>query len=243
VTNKVIHLGATKAFKQNAKDQHSITEYSHSRPFELLYISILEPYKHHIELIEAVKTLRTNYPIRLRLIGASGLLEKEVLEKIKNDEEYIQFEGEINFSEIAMYYKQTNAFVFPSSCENMPNILIEAMSAGLPISCSSLGPMPEFLKDAGVYFNPYNASEIKSSLEKLILDPQLRERNSILAHQYSNEYTWEDSANKTLEFIQNSYHTYINETITSKPENRSNLLRRITNSSSKVREYINKNFS
>jgi glycosyltransferase involved in cell wall biosynthesis len=216
VTNKVIHLGATKAFKQNAKAQRNISEYSHSKPFELLYISILEPYKHHLELIEAVKLLRSNYPIRLRLIGANGLLEKEVLEKMKNTEEYILFEGKIDFLEIARYYKRTNAFVFPSSCENMPNILIEAMSAGLPISCSSLGPMPEFLKDAGVYFNPYNINEIKNSLEKLILDPQLRERNAILAHQYSNEYTWEDSANETLEFIQNSYKTYINEATATK---------------------------
>ena len=47
-----------------------------------------------------------------------------------------------------------NLFVFASSCENMPNTLVEAMAIGLPIACSDRGPMPEVLRDGGVYFDP-----------------------------------------------------------------------------------------
>ena len=45
-----------------------------------------------------------------------------------------------------------NLFVFASSCENMPNTLVEAMAVGLPIACSDRGPMPEVLRDGGRLF-------------------------------------------------------------------------------------------
>ena len=42
--------------------------------------------------------------------------------------------------------------IFASSCENMPNSLVEGMASGLPIACSDRGPMPEILKkDGGLY--------------------------------------------------------------------------------------------
>ena len=52
--------------------------------------------------------------------------------------------------------KRAHLFVFASSCENMPNTLVEAMASGLPIACSDRGPMPEILRDGGTYFDPEN---------------------------------------------------------------------------------------
>ena len=46
----------------------------------------------------------------------------------------------------------------------MPNILIEAMSSGLPIVCSSFPPMPEFLKEFGIYFDPENVESLQNSI-------------------------------------------------------------------------------
>ena len=63
-------------------------------------------------------------------------------------------------------------FVFASSCENMPNTLVEAMAIGLPIACSDRGPMPEVLRDGGVYFDPENPESIAAAIETLIRDPE-----------------------------------------------------------------------
>ena len=46
-----------------------------------------------------------------------------------------------------IWFTSCFTFIFASTCENMPNILIEGMSSGLPILCSNYLPMPEFLKD------------------------------------------------------------------------------------------------
>ena len=66
-------------------------------------------------------------------------------------------------------HSTADIFVFASSCENMPNTLIEAMAAGLPIACSNRGPMPEVLQDAGVYFDPEVPSSIAEAIENLLL--------------------------------------------------------------------------
>src|SRR5262249_3464597 len=90
---------------------------------------------------------------------------------------------------------------FASSCENMPNILLEAMSAGLPIACSKLGPMPEVLGDAGEYFDPENPAEIAVAIEKLVRSPDLRERNAALAVGRSQQLSWERCARETFSFL------------------------------------------
>ena len=56
----------------------------------------------------------------------------------------------------------------------MPNILLEGMAAGLPMACSRMGPMPEILGDAGIYFDPEDANSIAGALRELIESPDLR---------------------------------------------------------------------
>ena len=50
--------------------------------------------------------------------------------------------------------------IFASSCESSSCVLIENMASGLPIACSNRGPMPEVLKDGGVYFDPEKPIDI-----------------------------------------------------------------------------------
>ena len=88
---------------------------------------------------------------------------------------FTYYHGHLSHSETLDWYNQADLFAYPSSCENLPIILLEAMAVGLPIACSDRGPMPEVLKDAGVYFNPENPSSIAASLKLLLQDESLRE--------------------------------------------------------------------
>ena len=81
---------------------------------------------------------------------------------------FIRYLGSSPHDELPALYASADACVFASSCENLPNILLEGMASGLPIACSDRGPMPELLGDAAVYFNPELQSSIEEALERLL---------------------------------------------------------------------------
>jgi glycosyltransferase involved in cell wall biosynthesis len=109
--------------------------------------------------------------------------------------------GAVPFESLHQHYQQADAFVFASSCENLPNILIEAMAAGLPIASSNRGPMPEVLGDAGVYFDPDSPHAIADALHRLALDDQLRLALAQRAWRQVQDYSWERCARETFGFI------------------------------------------
>ena len=83
----------------------------------------------------------------------------------------------------------------------MPNILIEAMAVGIPIACSNYGPMPEFLKDAGEYYDPLDINSIVKAIEKLIINPDLRLQYAFKAHKYSQQYSWKKCTDETIDYL------------------------------------------
>jgi glycosyltransferase involved in cell wall biosynthesis len=164
------------------------------------------PYKHQVEVINAIKKLRdSGMPVALDLIGPSwGWYGKDVQDEIKNldtDGTFIQYLGEIPFDILHGAYQMSDAFIFASSCENLPNILIEAMASGIPLACSFEGPMPEVLGVEGFYFDPKLISSIHESLRQLMLAPSKRAIYAQNASQRAKQYSWRACAGQTFEFI------------------------------------------
>jgi glycosyltransferase involved in cell wall biosynthesis len=92
----------------------------------------------------------------------------------------------------------------------MPNTLIEAMSVGLPIACSDRGPMPEVLKQSGVYFNPDSPLSIANAIESYLKDELLVRNNAKNANQLSINYSWERCSRETIAFLRkvNNFKKY-----------------------------------
>jgi len=201
---KIPH-GVNHSFSQEPKNQAAATSFTTQNPFQLLYVSYVTIYKHHWNVAEAVCKLNLEgYPIKLTLVGSildSFEKVEKVFKKYPNAVNCINYIGEIKHEELANYYKKSDAFVFASSCENMPIILIEAMSAGLPIASSNAGPMPEVLQDAGIYFNPRNVLEIQNSIVKLFINSELRTELAQKAYQKTLNYTWKNCAENTFDFL------------------------------------------
>ena len=118
------------------------------------------------------------------------------------------FTKQINFLEndrIPNYLSNSDIFVFASSCENMPNTLIEGMASCLPIVCSNRGPMPEILKDGGIYFNPEKPRQIASAIKFIIKNPIVSKKLSEKAFKYSNKFSWKKCGEETWKFICHIY--------------------------------------
>ncbi len=202
----LIPHGIENRFMQPPRSQRLLTECSIENPFRILYVSILMPYKHQIEVAHAASQLRASgLPIEVRFIGEPwgdyGRQFRALLDNLDPGHAFLLWSGAEPFDTLHGFYQKADAFVFASSCENLPNILLEAMAAGLPIASSECGPMPEILGDAGVYFDPLIPSSIADAVQRLALDHSLRSQLAQSAWLKAQAYSWERCARDTFAFI------------------------------------------
>lgn len=204
----VVPHGINRRFFRAPREQKAIDQYSWSHPFRLLYVSKIEPYKHQWRVVEAIARVRkAGFPIALDLVGgpecpASAQRLAEAIRKADPEGgRFINLLGNVSHHALPDCYHRADAFVFASSCENLPNILLEAMASGLPIACSNRGPMPEALGEAGVYFDPERPSEIAAAIQSLVEDTILRRYFAESAYARAQQYSWERCANETFSYL------------------------------------------
>jgi glycosyltransferase involved in cell wall biosynthesis len=202
----VIPHGVEEAFRHEPPVARSLADCSEARPLRALYVSIVNMYKHQWHVAEAFARVHSrNLPITLDMVGPSHKAAlprlQEALARLDPDGKFLHYRGPVPHRELPAVYHGCELFVFASSCENMPNILLEAMASGLPIACSNRGPMPEVLGDAGLYFDPERPGEIEQALEALVRNPALRADLARRARARALEYSWERCARETLAFI------------------------------------------
>lgn len=207
INSIIIPHGINKLYSTNPKKQIESSSFNNFTKFNLLYVSILSPYKHQTNLVKSVCELNElGYPIKLTLIGPS---EKQSLNEFKktlslysNHGSCVNYLGSIDHKELFKFYRESDAFIFASTCENLPIILIEAMSSGLPILCSNYGPMQEVLgQNENMYFDPLNLDNIKEKIVQLFESCTLREKISNESFLRSLKYSWSDVADLTFKYL------------------------------------------
>lgn len=204
---RVIPHGVDERFRERPRIASRPEHYSTSKPFRILYVSVVAPYKHQSAVVEAVGQLRrSGLPIALDLVGPGEDRALELLRatlgRVDPSGAFVRYHGEIPYESLHPLYASADAFVFASTCENLPNILIEAMASGLPIATSKTQPMPEIVGDAALLFDAESVSDIADTIGRLFSDPQQREVLAQRAHQRVQSHTWDRCARETLALIE-----------------------------------------
>jgi len=176
------------------------------KKLKLIYVSIIDQYKHQWKVVEAVAAARieTDFDLELHLAGPAYEPSLRKLEAAiaRHDPgtRWVHYHGNVAYEDLPRLYAQAQIGIFASTCENMPNILLETMAAGLPILCSDRGPMPEVLGKAGVYFDPENPDSMCRQLIALLKAQRTRRRLGLLARQEAQKYSWDKCAKETFRF-------------------------------------------
>lgn len=149
-----------------------------SETVRILYLGRLHGVKGLEYLLKAFSSVNDKHPrSRLTIVGEGK--EKEKLMKIARSlglEEYVEFTGEVEYEETVEYYQNSDIFVLPSLSEGLPNVLMEAMSCGLPSVVTRVGGNKELIKDGkgGFLVPPKSSSDLSKAINKLIENPELR---------------------------------------------------------------------
>jgi glycosyltransferase involved in cell wall biosynthesis len=204
---RIIPHGVGDSFFHPPRPQQPLGAYSADRPFTLLYVSTVDFYKHQWHVVDAVGRLRRDgLPVALDLIGSAQPAAlarlQAAIAAVDPEGAFVRYLGSIPHDDLAAHYHRADGLVFASSCENMPNILLEGMAAGLPIACTARGPMPEMLGQAGVYFDdPERPDEMARTLDAWLHDPLIRAQHAWSAFRRARQYSWTRCANETLSFL------------------------------------------
>jgi len=201
----VVPHGIHARFFKVPRRQRSINEFNAAQPVRVLYVSSVDLYKHQWHVAEAVAQLRSaGIPVVLDLVGPSGPGIGRLTQALREVDPlggFITYWGAVPYEKLHEFYACADIGVFASSCENMPNILLEGMAAGLPLACSRRGPMPEMLGAAGVYFDPERPEEIAAAIRQLIESAEYRAKLAEEAYQRAQAYSWQRCANETFELL------------------------------------------
>ena len=125
-------------------------------------------------LLDAYAMLRRKRPnlrTRLKILGNG---DKSYIVALSDQvrkygiEEFVQFLGFLDSSDVASNLRGARLSVVPSICyENLPNALLESMACGTPVLASNLGSLSNAVEDGktGLLFEPLDCNDLADKLE------------------------------------------------------------------------------
>lgn len=168
----------------------------------ILYVSRFEAYKNHVEVVKAFAAIPSEIrgDLRLILAGETNLPPAarvtELIAELGLENSVVMFGG-IAYERLPAFYHHAKVNLFASSCENCPNILLEALGAGRPLLSSDVMPMPEFGGKEIAYFSPFDPDSIRHSLERVLTDSGYSQHIAAAAAERSLQYDWQTTASRT----------------------------------------------
>jgi glycosyltransferase involved in cell wall biosynthesis len=171
------------------------------------YIGRLSEEKGILSLINAIPfVLKKNIEIHFMICGDGSLTDmvRRSLQSVglKANTEFTNW---ITHDEVPRYLNEFRLLILPSSTEGLPNILLEAMSCGTPVLATSVGAIPDIIKDneTGFLLTSNAPEHIASRIVELLGEPEILEKVSIKAHNWVRENFSEKETTETWQEILN----------------------------------------
>ena len=163
-----------------------VTVTKKKKVINILCVARLVPEKGIEDLMQAFQKIREkNNHVHLTFIGDGPL--KHDLSGYKNVSV-----RQVTYSRMVKEYQGADIFCLPSRTtktwqEQFGMSLVEAMASGLPIVATDTGAIPEVCGDHALYAKPADPESLKTNLEQLIYNLDLRQKMSGLARERAEE--------------------------------------------------------
>jgi glycosyltransferase involved in cell wall biosynthesis len=108
--------------------------------------------------------------------------------------------GRLDAAEMGWCFRHTEAVVLTTRIEACPNVALEAMSYGATSVVGNNPPLPEFFRDAALYYVSTDAESLAERLlELLATTPHDRAALGARAARRANDFSWQTTASRTLD--------------------------------------------
>ena len=144
------------------------------RALEVVFVGWILEGKGVRELLQAARALPN---LRFTLVGP---VQPEFVEDIRSELEaeaqHVELLPALPRDEVMALYRRADLFVLPTHREGFPNVVLEAMAAGLPIVSTPVGAIPEAVRDGeeGLLVPVRDGEALAAALGRLAEDRMLR---------------------------------------------------------------------
>ena len=114
------------------------------------------------------------------------------------------FEGRVKPQDMRRHMARGRVFVLPSvEGEGLPNVILEAMSIGLPVVSTRISGIPDIVKDGetGFIVEPGDADALADRIDRLITDKPLCDRMRASTLKEVRRYSWESITRRVDEVL------------------------------------------
>ncbi len=154
-----------------------------SGPMHLLFVGAYGRRKGIYELMAALARVRQDgHDVRVRVVGPPEFPDEvdRLAEAIRGLglEDAVALTGPLAADEVAGELLAADVFCLPSHREGLPMAILEAMAVGLPVVVTSVGGIPDVVRDgdSGLVVPPGDVQSLADALAALAADPELRRR-------------------------------------------------------------------
>lgn len=157
------------------------------RPNLVGYVGRLSEEKGVLNFVKAVTLLKERMKVSFIICG-QGNLTNEIQRIIKSEDlgMKVRLTGWIPHDTLPNHLNEIKLLVLPSYTEGLPNILLEAMACGTPVLATSVGAIPDIIKDGetGFLLESNDPKHIANRIIELLSKPELLEKVSKNAYEY-----------------------------------------------------------
>jgi glycosyltransferase involved in cell wall biosynthesis len=175
----------------------------------VLAVGRLVPIKNLRLLIEAMPAVRRHVPGTVALIAGDGPEQARLQQRTREvgAADAVRFVGFVPHGELPAYYRSADVFVLTSTFDNSPNVVLEAMASGLPVVCTDVGGVHEFVDRAGGDLVARgDATALAAALASWLASPERRAAAGVHNRRVVLErHSWRASAERLLDV----YHRVI----------------------------------
>ena len=145
--------------------------------------------------IRALHLVRTTHPnIELHITGEGS--QKSALEALVCElglKQHVHFLGRLSKEQMATAYTKASLLLNPSRVDNMPNALLEAQAAGVPIVSSNVGGIPYMVdhNKTAVLIPPNDIEALARAIIAVYEDSNFRENLIKQGLENSKRFTWD----------------------------------------------------
>lgn len=167
----------------------------------LLYVGRIEPLKGLDLLVETAAQMDTGESVRMIVVGADANGDREMdrvkgLAKERDLEDQIDFVGQVEHSDLPLYYNAADVCVVPSYYESFGLVALESMACGTPVVATRVGGLSTVIRHGSTgYLKSWRCPEaFANSVEMIISSDGLQQSMGEAARKRAEGMGWDNVA-------------------------------------------------